>query len=114
MSSSGGDNVEGQFVDCATISTGDKGESHHPRDESVEYIGIIWKEMRRVLPCFPDLTLLRWLGGKVRDPVLGFEPSSSSSSSDSKSESWLDPGLPPELRLNDTIPFFSQVFYLIL
>ena len=66
-----------------------------------------------LLPHFPNLILLRWLGGKVRDSVLGFEPSCSSSSSDFKSESWADPRLSPELRSDGTISFFSQVFYLI-
>ncbi|GFY86209.1 hypothetical protein Acr_04g0009470 [Actinidia rufa] len=77
MSSSDDDNAEGKSVDGATASMGDK--------------GTIKKEMRRILPHDPDLTLLRWSGRKVRDPVLCLGPFSSSSSLDSKSESWSDP-----------------------
>ena len=84
MSSSGRDNAKVKSVDGVAISTGNKGESRHspnehlrsesPQDESVEYIGTIRKEIRRILPCLPDLTLLRLLGGKVQDPVLHFYP----------------------------------------
>ncbi|GFY88901.1 hypothetical protein Acr_06g0008410 [Actinidia rufa] len=69
MSFSGGDNAEGKSVDGAIASAGDEGESHHSRDEpcpgdlsrddSVEYIGTIRKEMRRIFPHLPDLTRLR-------------------------------------------------------
>ena len=48
---------------------GDKGESRHSQDEHpqnesprgalVEYMGTIRKEIRRILPHVPDLTLLR-------------------------------------------------------
>ena len=94
MSSSGRDNDKSRD---GTISiSGDKGESRHPRDEHplsespqelVEYIGTIGKEMRRVLPRFLDLILLRWLGKKVQNLILGLAPSNSSSNSDSRSES---------------------------
>ncbi|GFS46023.1 hypothetical protein Acr_00g0099640 [Actinidia rufa] len=50
----------------------------------------------RAFPDIPDLTLLRWLGGKVPYP---FSFSSiPSPSSDSKLDSLSDSGLPPELR----------------
>ena len=61
-----------------------------------------------ILPRLPDLTLLRLLAGKVRDPVLGLGPYSLSSSSDSKSESWSDPWLPPELRSEVLSSSFSS------
>ena len=76
MSSSGEDNVEDRVEkSVGTVAfMGDESESRHtrdkhpqsksPRDESIEYIGTIRKEMRRILPRLPDLTLLRWLGGK--------------------------------------------------
>ncbi|GFY87356.1 hypothetical protein Acr_05g0009950 [Actinidia rufa] len=58
---SGGDNTtsgdEGEFVTC---------------EDSVEYLGVIRRgiggAIRRALPGIPDETLLRWLGGKVKDP----------------------------------------------
>ena len=75
MSSSGGDNIEDKSVNGATAIAGDKGESYHTQDEprrgdhsrdgSVEYIGTIKKQMRRVLPRLPDLTFLRLLGERV-------------------------------------------------
>ena len=72
MSSSGEDNDKSGKG--AVAVSNDKGESHHPRDkhprrnspqEFVEYIGTIGKEIRKVLSCLPDLTLLRWLEEKV-------------------------------------------------
>ncbi|GFZ12349.1 hypothetical protein Acr_23g0007340 [Actinidia rufa] len=58
---SGGDNTtsgdEGEFGTC---------------EDSVEYLGVIRRgiggAIRRALPGIPDETLLRWLGGKVKDP----------------------------------------------
>ncbi|GFZ03492.1 hypothetical protein Acr_16g0001160 [Actinidia rufa] len=89
-----GGEAEGDIRGRATVSAGDASESSHSkdvprpevpsRDDSVEFIGIIGKEMRRILPHVLDLTLLRWSGGKVRDPFLGLAPSSLSSSSDSR------------------------------
>ncbi|GFY95337.1 hypothetical protein Acr_10g0007220 [Actinidia rufa] len=38
------------------------------------------------------------VGGEVQDPILDFDPSSSSSSSDFKLESWSNSRLPPKLR----------------
>ena len=117
MSSSGGNNDK--FEEGTVAVLGDDGESCHPQDEhpqsespqeSVEYIGTIGKEMRKVLPCLSDLTLLRWLGEKVRDPILGFTPSSSSSSSDSRLESCLDPRLPPKLKPNDIVSIYFKYF----
>ncbi|GFZ19865.1 hypothetical protein Acr_28g0005700 [Actinidia rufa] len=53
-------------------------------------------ELRRLLPHIPDLTLLRWTGGKVLDPILDHYlniPSSNPSS-----ESCSDSSLPVELE----------------
>ena len=69
MSSNDRDNVEDESLDGVATTAGDEGESYHsrdkhprsesPRDESVEYIGTIKKEMRNILHRLPDLTLLR-------------------------------------------------------
>ena len=53
------------------------------RDESVEYLGNLGRELNRILPHVPDLTLLRWSGGKVRDPILEFSSNVVSLSLDS-------------------------------
>ena len=81
MASSGGDNNEEIPTSGVVLATGDEGESHIFRDEPrrcdhslaglVEYIGTIRKEMRKFLPRLLDLTLLRLLGVKVQDSVLG-------------------------------------------
>ncbi|GFS36407.1 hypothetical protein Acr_00g0045780 [Actinidia rufa] len=75
-----GGEAEGNIGGGAATSASDASESSHSkdvprpevpsRDDSVEFIRIIGKEMRRILPHIPDLTLLRWSGGKVRDPFL--------------------------------------------
>ena len=78
MASSGRDITEDKFVDgmvvvvVVVVVVGDEGESRHSRDENprsessrdktIEYIGTIRKEMKRILPCLPDLTPLRWFG----------------------------------------------------
>ena len=94
MSSNDGDNDKCR--DGAIAASGDEGESRHsrdvhpwresPQDDSIEYMGTIEKEMRRVLPHLPNLTILMWLGKRVQDLILGLAPSSSSSSSDFKFE----------------------------
>ncbi|GFY91129.1 hypothetical protein Acr_07g0013250 [Actinidia rufa] len=58
----------------APSSSSDVGESQNPheqarrespsRDDSIECLGSIRTELRRLLPHIPDLTLLRWTGGK--------------------------------------------------
>ena len=68
IASSGGDNGEDITMGGATLAASNKGEFHHSREEprrdnhsrdcSVEYIGTIRKEMRKILPRLPDLTLL--------------------------------------------------------
>ena len=99
--------------DGAPSSLGDAGESrpshgehiqrdNSSRDNSVEYLGTLRKELKRILPHVPDLTLLKWLGGKIYDPNLGFSPNVSSSSSNSIGESWSDSGLSPELKSDGT------------
>ncbi|GFY87780.1 hypothetical protein Acr_05g0014190 [Actinidia rufa] len=61
LSTSGGDNT----------TSGDEGEFDTGED-SVEYLGVIRRgiggAIRRALLGIPDETLLRWLGGKVKDP----------------------------------------------
>ncbi|GFS34098.1 hypothetical protein Acr_00g0032210 [Actinidia rufa] len=99
MASIGRDKGEDTLVGRAAPVTGDKGESFHFRDEhslsespqgtSIEYIGTIRKEMRRILPHVLDLPLLRWSEGKVREPLLDLGPLSSNLSSESRSESWV-------------------------
>ncbi|GFY92643.1 hypothetical protein Acr_08g0010390 [Actinidia rufa] len=51
-------------------------------------------ELRRILPHIPDLTLLRWSGGKVFDPIFNRNPNSGSNPS---SESCSDSSQPVEL-----------------
>ncbi|GFY95843.1 hypothetical protein Acr_11g0001490 [Actinidia rufa] len=58
----------------APSSSSDVGESKNPhdqarrespsRDDSIECLGSIRTNFRRLLPHIPDLTLLRWVGGK--------------------------------------------------
>ena len=67
MSSSGGDN--NTSGDGAVVISSDEGDSRHsldehprsksPQDRSIEYIGTIKKEIRRILPHISYLTLLR-------------------------------------------------------
>ncbi|GFY97360.1 hypothetical protein Acr_11g0016660 [Actinidia rufa] len=91
LSTSGGDNT----------TSGDEGEFGTGED-SVEYLGAIRRgiggAIRRALPGIPDETLLRWLGGKVKDPFTNLLSGTSGSSSDSGSDSIPDSELPPELR----------------
>ncbi|GFS33544.1 hypothetical protein Acr_00g0029130 [Actinidia rufa] len=53
-------------------------------------------ELRRLLPHIPDLTLLRWTGGKVLDPIL--DHFLNAPSSNPSSESCSDSSLPVELE----------------
>ncbi|GFY94436.1 hypothetical protein Acr_09g0008820 [Actinidia rufa] len=93
LSTSGGDNTtsgdDGEFVTC---------------EDSVEYLGVIRRgiegAIRRALPGIPDETLLRWLGGKVKDPFTNLMSGKSGSSSDSGSDSISDSELPLELRFD--------------
>ncbi|GFS28932.1 hypothetical protein Acr_00g0004710 [Actinidia rufa] len=91
LSTSGGDNT----------TSSDEGELGTSED-SVEYLGVIRRgiggAIRRALPGIPDETLLRWLGGKVKDPFTNLLSGTSGSSSDSGSDSIPDSELPPELR----------------
>ncbi|GFZ03259.1 hypothetical protein Acr_15g0018670 [Actinidia rufa] len=96
-------------VGCSALSTrgrdnttsGDEGE-FGTYEDSVEYLGVIRRgiggAIRRALPGIPDETLLRWLGGKVKDPFTNLLSGTSGSSSDSGSDSIPDSELPPELR----------------
>ncbi|GFY95142.1 hypothetical protein Acr_10g0005270 [Actinidia rufa] len=90
----------------APSSSGDVGESKNPhdqarrespsRDDSIECLGSIRTNFRRLLPHIPDLTLLRWLGGNILDPIL--DRSSNDLSSNFLSESCSDSSLPVELE----------------
>ncbi|GFY87073.1 hypothetical protein Acr_05g0007120 [Actinidia rufa] len=93
LSTSGGDNT----------TSGDEGEFKFGTcEDSVEYLGVIRRgiggAIRRALPGIPDETLLRWLGGKVKDPFMNLLSGTSGSCSDSGSDSIPDSELPPELR----------------
>ncbi|GFS32960.1 hypothetical protein Acr_00g0025590 [Actinidia rufa] len=91
MASSGRDSAEDIQVGDAVPVTGDEGESHYfrdnprrgdnSRDDSVEYLEIIWKRHRRVLSRLLDRILLTLLGAKIQPSFLSWEPSSSSLSS---------------------------------
>ncbi|GFY89100.1 hypothetical protein Acr_06g0010400 [Actinidia rufa] len=91
LSTSGGDNTasgeEGEFI---------------TREDSVEYLGVIrqgiGRAVRRAFPGVPDETLLRWLGGKVKNPFTNLRPGTSGFSSGLGSDSISDSELPPELR----------------
>ncbi|GFY92556.1 hypothetical protein Acr_08g0009520 [Actinidia rufa] len=86
------------------------GESQNPheqarrespsRDDSIECLGSIRTELRRLLPHIPDLTLLRWTGGKVLDSIL--DHFLNAPSSNPSSESCSDSSLPVELE-SDTM-----------
>ncbi|GFS39093.1 hypothetical protein Acr_00g0061140 [Actinidia rufa] len=81
----------------APSSSSDVGESQNPheqarqespsRDDSIECLGSIRTELRRLLPHIPPLTLLRCSGGKVLDPILDRFMNAPSSSSNPSSES---------------------------
>ncbi|GFS32824.1 hypothetical protein Acr_00g0024890 [Actinidia rufa] len=92
----------------APSSSSNVGESQNPyeqarrespsRDDSIECLGSFRTELRKLLPHIPDLTLLRWTGGMVLDPILDHYlnvPSSNPSS-----ESCSDSSLPVELELD--------------
>ena len=92
-----------------STSSGEAGESRpshgehiqqdsHSRDESIEYLGTLRKELKRILPHIPDLTLLRWSGEKVRDPFSKFSQTVTGSNSDPTLESWSDFRLPLKLK----------------
>ncbi|GFZ13608.1 hypothetical protein Acr_23g0019930 [Actinidia rufa] len=66
------------------------------RDDSIECLGSFRTELRRLLPHIPDLTLLRWTGGKVLDLIL--DHYLNVPSSNPTSESCLDLSLPAELE----------------
>ncbi|GFY87962.1 hypothetical protein Acr_05g0016010 [Actinidia rufa] len=93
----------------APSSSSDVGESQNPheqarrespsRDDSIECLGSIRTELRRLLPHIPDLTLLRWTGGKVLDPIL--DRFLNAPSSNPSSESCSDLSLPVELESDD-------------
>ncbi|GFY93951.1 hypothetical protein Acr_09g0003970 [Actinidia rufa] len=109
----------------APSSSSDVGESQNPheqarrespsRDDSIECLGSFRTELRRLIPHIPDLTLLRWTGEKVLDPILDHYlnvPSSNPSS-----ESCSNSSLPVELESDGIAPFFflgdDYSFYLI-
>ncbi|GFZ06591.1 hypothetical protein Acr_18g0007610 [Actinidia rufa] len=73
------------------------------RENSVEFVGTIGEEMRRIFIHASDLDLLGRSEERDRDPFLGPPPSSVSSSSCSRLGSQSDSGLFPELR-SDAMP----------
>ncbi|XP_057511552.1 uncharacterized protein LOC130793727 isoform X1 [Actinidia eriantha] len=89
-SSSGGD-----------LTSADEGEFGNFREDSVEYLGVIGRDIgraiRRAVPGIPDKTVLRWLGEKA-DSLMDLSSGDSGSSLDSGSESLSDSELPLELR----------------
>ena len=116
-----GNQGEEQLGGGAPSSSGNAGESplsrgehiqqdSHSRDDSIEYLGTFGKELKMILPHVPDLTFPKWSRKKIRDPILGFLPNISSSSSDSIGESWSDSGLPPELKSDGTTPCLFYIF----
>ncbi|GFS36748.1 hypothetical protein Acr_00g0047860 [Actinidia rufa] len=104
VSSNGGENTTSGDEGESYPSRGDRQGDSPSQRESVECLGVIREDIgriaRRAFLDIPDLTLLRWLGGKVQNPFSNLFPSGLSPSSDSTSESLLDSGLSPELRSN--------------
>ena len=80
------------------------------RDDSVECLGSIRTELREILPHIPDLTLLRWLGGKVLDPILDRFMNTPSLGSNPTSKSCSNSSLPAELESDGTTPFLFLIF----
>ncbi|GFZ16471.1 hypothetical protein Acr_25g0008800 [Actinidia rufa] len=98
-----GDNLPSGEVPSSSSDVGEFQNPHEQarrespsRDDLIECLGFFRTELRRLLPHIPDLTLLRWTGGKVLDPILDHYlnvPSSNPSS-----ESCSDSSLPVELE----------------
>ncbi|GFY84217.1 hypothetical protein Acr_03g0009910 [Actinidia rufa] len=100
-----GDNRPSREVSSSSSDMGESKNSQEQarrespsRDDSIECLGSIRTNLRRLLPHIPDLTLLRWPGGKVLDPIL--DRFSNAPSSNSLSESCSDSSLPVELESN--------------
>ncbi|GFS33948.1 hypothetical protein Acr_00g0031420 [Actinidia rufa] len=70
VSSSGGENNTSGDEGESRLYQGDLQRGSPSRSNSVEYLGVIRGDIgrisRKVFPDTPDLTLLRWLGGKVQ------------------------------------------------
>ncbi|GFS39358.1 hypothetical protein Acr_00g0062530 [Actinidia rufa] len=102
-----GGEAEGDIREKAAV-VGHANESGHSTDvsrpdvpsrgDSVEFVGTIGEEMRKIFLHASDLDLLRWSRESDRDPFLGPAPSSLSSSSSSRLGSQSDSRLFPELR----------------
>ncbi|GFY95384.1 hypothetical protein Acr_10g0007690 [Actinidia rufa] len=105
VSSSGGDKAT---LSDENESRGDFQGGSSSLNDFVEYIGIIrgdiGRAVRNAFPSSHDMTLLRWLRGKVKDPFANVFFIGPSSSSDSGSESLPDSGLSPELRSDAICP----------
>ncbi|GFS38938.1 hypothetical protein Acr_00g0060360 [Actinidia rufa] len=92
----------------APSSSSDVGESQNPheqarrespsRDDSIECLGSIRTELRRLLPHIPDLTLLRWTGGKSSGSYTRLDRFLNAPSSNPSSESCSDSSLSVELE----------------
>ena len=109
---------EDASVAKVTPAMGDEGESllrwTPPRWTLSRWLGGVLKDYQEedeeILPPLPNMTLLRLLGGKFWDPLVGLGPFSSSSSSSSKSEAWSDPWMPPGLNWIVLFSSFSKYF----
>ncbi|GFZ06998.1 hypothetical protein Acr_18g0011680 [Actinidia rufa] len=94
----------------ALSSSGDMDESQNShehaqgrspsRDYSIECLGSIRTKMRRILPHIPDLTLLRWSGGKVFDPIFNRNPSSDSNPTSEFYSIRANPSSLTQMRIN--------------
>ncbi|GFZ00595.1 hypothetical protein Acr_14g0002300 [Actinidia rufa] len=100
-----GDNLPRGEAPSSSSDVGESQNSHEQarqespsRDDSIECLGSFKTELRRLLPHIPDLTLLRWTGGKVLDPIL--DHYLNVLSSNPSSESCSNSSLPVELESN--------------
>ncbi|GFS31546.1 hypothetical protein Acr_00g0018010 [Actinidia rufa] len=90
------------FVSPRSMVSGTMGEEQ-TKGGAPSSSGVIRTELRRILPHVPDLTLLRWSGGKVRDSFLDPFMNALSSGSNSTLESSSNSRLPPELKLDEVV-----------
>ncbi|GFY95041.1 hypothetical protein Acr_10g0004260 [Actinidia rufa] len=109
MASSGGNNANDKPTGSATSIPGEESESHHSRDDSIEYLRTIKKRQRKVFSRLPDQILLSLLRDKIKPSFLSWELGSSSSSSGGlvkirvapELRSYVKEGQPQEARLAD-------------
>ncbi|PSS08070.1 hypothetical protein CEY00_Acc18432 [Actinidia chinensis var. chinensis] len=108
VSSSGGENTTSGNEGESRLSRGDLQHGSPSRGNSVEYLGVIKGDIgriaRKAFPNISDLTLLRWLEGKVQDPFLNPFPRGPSFSLDSRLKSLSNSGLSPEVKSAEDAP----------